>query len=99
MVTSRPVNSRLFEHAKNEFDRLTGYMYRHSTSPRAPTLIIALKAIQLFRSTNHLSIAKIVYTRSNYHYLKSAENFSAYSETTFDLHRMNKRYRLPKPLR
>eukprot|EP01037_Dinobryon_pediforme_P048642 gene48642-biopygen16541 len=30
-VRSRPVNPRLYENAKKEFERLTGYMYRHST--------------------------------------------------------------------
>ena len=50
----------------------------------------------LFRSTNHISIAKIGHTRSYYHYLKSAEKFSADSETTFDLHRVNKHYGPPK---
>ena len=66
-------------------------MYRHSTSPRASSLVIASKTMKSFRSTNHVSIAKIVNTRSNYHYLKSAENFSAYFETTFDLHTVNNR--------
>ena len=47
-VRSRPVNPRLYEHAKKEFDRLTGYMYRHSTSPWASPLVIAPKATKPF---------------------------------------------------
>ena len=34
-VRSRPINPRLYRHAKKEFERLTAYMYRHSTSTRA----------------------------------------------------------------
>ena len=47
-VRSRPVNPRLYEHATKEFDRLTGYMYRHSTSPWASPLVIAPKATKPF---------------------------------------------------
>jgi len=47
-VRSRPVNPRLYEHAKKEFERLTGYMYRHSTSPWASPLVIAPKATKPF---------------------------------------------------
>ena len=43
-VRSRPINPRLYEHAKKEFERLTAYMYRHSTSPWASPLVIAPKA-------------------------------------------------------
>ena len=39
----------------------------------------------------------MVHTRSYYHYLRSTEKFSANSETTFDLHRMNKHHGPPKP--
>jgi len=49
-----------------------------------------------FRSTNYESIAKIANTRSNYNNLFCAENFSAFPEITFDLHRMNKHYKTPK---
>ena len=47
-VRSRPINPRLYEHAKKEFERLTGYMYRHSTSPWASPLVIAPKATKPF---------------------------------------------------
>jgi len=47
-VRSRPINPRLYEHAKKEFDRLTAYMYRHSTSPWASPLVIAPKATKPF---------------------------------------------------
>ena len=47
-VRSRPINPRLYEHAKKEFDRLTRYMYRHSTSPWASPLVIAPKATKPF---------------------------------------------------
>ena len=47
-VRSLPVNPRLYEHAKKEFERLTGYMYRHSTSPWASPLVIAPKATKPF---------------------------------------------------
>jgi len=47
-VRSRPINPRLYEHAKKEFDRLTVYMYRHSTSPWVSPLVIAPKATKPF---------------------------------------------------
>ena len=47
-VRSRPINPRLYEHAKKEFERLTAYMYRHSTSPWASPLVIAPKATKPF---------------------------------------------------
>ena len=44
----RPVNPRLFEQAKKEFDRLMLYFYRFSTSPIASCLVIAPKATKPF---------------------------------------------------
>ena len=47
-VRSRPINPRLYENAKKEFDRLTKYMYRPSVSPWASPLVIAPKATKPF---------------------------------------------------
>ena len=47
-VRSRPINPRLYEHAKTEYERLMKYMYRHSTSPWASPLVIAPKATKPF---------------------------------------------------
>ena len=41
---ARPVNPKLFQHAKKEFDRLMGYFYEYSQSPIASCLVIAPKA-------------------------------------------------------
>jgi hypothetical protein len=41
---ARPVNPKLFENAKREFERLCTYFYRPSTSPIASCLVIAPKA-------------------------------------------------------
>jgi len=38
----------MYEHAKKEFERLTAYMHRHSTSPWASPLVIAPKATKPF---------------------------------------------------
>jgi hypothetical protein len=47
-VRSRPINPRLFEHSKKEFDRLTKYLYTPSKSPWASPLVIAPKATAPF---------------------------------------------------
>jgi hypothetical protein len=47
-VSSRPINPRLFEHAKKEFERLKTYLYEPSTSPWASPLVIAPKATTPF---------------------------------------------------
>ena len=47
-VRARPINPRLFEHAKIEYERLTKYMYIPSTSPIASPLVIASKATKPF---------------------------------------------------
>lgn len=41
---ARPVNPRLYDNAKKEFDRLCQYLYESSTSPLASCLVIAPKA-------------------------------------------------------
>jgi hypothetical protein len=41
---TRPINPKLFQHAKKEFDRLMGYFYVKSDSPVASPLVIAPKA-------------------------------------------------------
>ena len=41
---ARPVNPRLYDNAKKEFDRLCQYLYEPSTSPLASCLVIAPKA-------------------------------------------------------
>lgn len=45
---ARPVNPRLYEAAKKEFDRLLGYFYKPSDSPVASCLVIAPKATKPF---------------------------------------------------
>lgn len=45
---ARPVNPRLYEAAKKEFDRLLGYFYTASDSPVASCLVIAPKATKPF---------------------------------------------------
>lgn len=45
---ARPINPRLYEHAKLEFDRLLSYFYTPSTSPIASCLVIAPKATPPF---------------------------------------------------
>jgi hypothetical protein len=45
---ARPVNPRLFQHAKTEFDRLCKYFYAPSSSPIASCLVIAPKATPPF---------------------------------------------------
>jgi len=40
-VLSRPINPRLYEHAKKEIDRLTQFLYPYSTSPWASPLVLA----------------------------------------------------------
>jgi len=47
-VRSRPINPKLYENAKREFDRLKHYMYKDSTSPWASPLVIAPKATAPF---------------------------------------------------
>jgi len=45
---ARPVNPRLYEHAKTEFERLMTYFYVGSDSPIASPLVIAPKATKPF---------------------------------------------------
>ena len=45
---ARPINPRLFEHAKKEFDRLCEYLYVPSRGPHASCLVIAPKATKPF---------------------------------------------------
>ena len=45
---ARPINPRLFAHAKAEFDRLCKYFYQPSTSPIASCLVIAPKTTTPF---------------------------------------------------
>jgi hypothetical protein len=40
---SRPINPKLFDNVKKEFERLLGYFYEPSTSPYASCLVIAMK--------------------------------------------------------
>jgi hypothetical protein len=41
---ARPINPRLHDNAKKEYERLTGYIYVQSTSPIASCLVVAPKA-------------------------------------------------------
>ena len=45
---TRPINPRLWDVAVKEFDRLCGYFYEKSRSPRASALVIAPKATKPF---------------------------------------------------
>ena len=45
---ARPVNPRLYQHAKEEFERLKGYFYTESNSAIASPLVIAPKATKPF---------------------------------------------------
>ena len=45
---ARPINPKLFEHAKKEFDRLLSYMYVRCDGPVASPLVIAPKATAPF---------------------------------------------------
>ena len=45
---ARPINPKLFENAKVEFDRLCKYFYKESDSPVASCLVIAPKATKPF---------------------------------------------------
>jgi hypothetical protein len=45
---ARPINPKLYEHAKKEFVRLKGYIYEDSTSEIASCLVIAPKATPPF---------------------------------------------------
>ena len=47
-IRSRPINRKLYEHARKEFDRLMKYMYKESVSPWASPLVIAPKATAPF---------------------------------------------------
>lgn len=48
VASARPVNPRLLEDAKKEFNRLLSYFYRFSNSPWASPLVIAPKATKPF---------------------------------------------------
>ena len=45
---ARPINPKLYQHAKKEFDRLNAYFYEPSDSPWASCLVIAPKATEPF---------------------------------------------------
>ena len=45
---ARPVNPRLYENAKKEYERLCGYLYVPSNGPHASCLVIAPKATKPF---------------------------------------------------
>jgi hypothetical protein len=75
---ARPINPRLFENAKIEFDRLCEYLYEPSFSPHASPLVIAPKAtkpfirfcgdyvfINQFSITGHQPIPHVQYTIVN----------------------------------
>ena len=47
-VRSRPINPRLYENAKKEYERLCEYMYVKSTSPYASPLVVASKNTKPF---------------------------------------------------
>ena len=47
-VHSRPINPRMYQHTKLEFERLCQYMYKPSTSPWASPLVVAPKATEDF---------------------------------------------------
>ena len=47
-IQSRPINPRMYQHTKKEFDRLMQYMYKPSTSQWASPLVVAPKATEPF---------------------------------------------------
>ena len=61
---ARPVNPRLYDAAKKEFDRLLGYFYAPSDSPIASCLVIAPKATKPFIRFcgDYVTINKYIHT-------------------------------------
>ena len=84
-IRSRPINPKLYEHAKKEFDRLMQYMYTESVSPWASPLVIAPKATAPFirfcgdyRWVNELVVLPQAYIPHVQHEIEKAMGFSMF---------------------
>ena len=84
-IRSRPINPKLYEHAKKEFDRLMKYMYKESVSPWASPLVIAPKATAPFirfcgdyRWVNEMVILPQAYIPHVQHEIEKAMGFSLF---------------------
>ena len=84
-IRSRPINPKLYENAKKEFDRLKHYMYKDSTSPWASPLVIAPKATAPFirfcgdyRWLNQLVILPQAYIPHVQHEIEKAMGFKLF---------------------
>ena len=82
-IRSRPVNPKLYEHAKKEFDRLSTYIYKESVSPWASPLVIAPKATAPFirlcgdyRWLNPMVVLPQAYIPHVQHEIEKAMGFS-----------------------
>ena len=84
-IRSRPINPKLYEHAKKEFDRLSQYMYKESVSPWASPLVIAPKATAPFirfcgdyRWLNEMVVLPQAYIPHVQHEIEKAMGFSVF---------------------
>ncbi|OXE36858.1 MAG: hypothetical protein CGW95_05120, partial [Phenylobacterium zucineum] len=84
-IRSRPINPKLYEHAKKEFDRLVKYMYKESVSPWASPLVIAPKATAPFirfcgdyRWLNEMVVLPQAYIPHVQHEIEKAMGFSVF---------------------
>ena len=84
-VRSRPINPKLYDNAKKEFDRLRMYMYKESDSPWASPLVIAPKATAPFirfcgdyRWLNQMVVLPQAYIPHVQHEIEKAMGFSVF---------------------
>ena len=84
-IRARPINPKLYEHAKKEFDRLMKYMYKESVSPWASPLVIAPKATAPFirfcgdyRWVNEMVVLPQAYIPHVQHEIEKAMGFSVF---------------------
>ena len=84
-IRSRPVNPKLYEHAKKDFDRLSTYIYKESVSPWASPLVIAPKATAPFirlcgdyRWLNPMVVLPQAYIPHVQHEIEKAMRFSVF---------------------
>ena len=84
-VQTRPINPRLYENAKKEFDRLFTYFYVFSDSPVASPLVIAAKATPPFirycgdyQGVNKFVKIGVYYIPNVPHSIEKARGFAIY---------------------
>jgi len=84
-IRSRPINPKLYDHAKKEFDRLSQYLYKESVSPWASPLVIAPKATAPFirfcgdyRWLNEMVVLPQAYIPHVQHEIEKAMGFSVF---------------------